>query len=546
MAWLTGWNYRKLLKTDHNKIDSDCSDFPVKVIFDKDNFAFAHALETGNDIRFTASDGETLLKHEREIHKITDWGKFAGTVDGTYDTYNDSNADYLALRFHRLGAMNKYAELDNSIDASSDFVFSFKIYVSSITLGALHYSGSTGIIGLSDNTTNANNHYVGADIVYDSDTSNKAYISSRFEGTSPNMGSGFAYSDGIELNTKTTYIIKLSKTGSTLKVAVCNASDEELWSDTATASTTPTLTYFKIWDYTPGYGDPYVDFRLSDFYNGSTEETFQLHSAVYHVKLPTASSTSDTEFYCYYGKSDATDGADGENVWDSNYKVVHHMTPDLYDSTANNHDGSNKGSKSAINRAGHYRTFNDAYVSLGSSVNFSLTDKITIEGHCKSTSDTNMRLFNRHETPSGNYGYMLSRSLTNDNAEWRISKTKADWNGGMTSERSWPINTDLHVVGTYDGSNMRVYFNGATTSGDFPASLSGNIASVAHNAYIGAGSAATNKWYGNIYEFRLSNIARSDAWIKATYASLADTLLTYGAEEALTPTARPRVMVVWA
>ena len=60
--------------------------------------------------------------------------------------------------------------------------------------------------------------------------------------------------------------------------------------------------------------------------------------AVYHVKLPTASSTSDTEFYCYYGKSDATDGADGENVWDSNYKVVHHMTPDLYDSTANNHD----------------------------------------------------------------------------------------------------------------------------------------------------------------------------------------------------------------
>lgn len=252
---------------------------------------------------------------------------------------------------------------------------------------------------------------------------------------------------------------------------------------------------------------------------------------VYHVKVPSVSSESDTEIFVYFGKADASDGADAENVWDSNYKVVHHMTPDLYDSTANNHDGSNQGSESAINRAGHYRTFNDAYVSLGSSVNFSLTDKITIEGHCKSTSDTNMRLFNRHETPSGNYGYMLSRSLTNDNAEWRISKTKADWNGGMTSNDSWPINTDLHVVGTYDGSNMRAYFNGATTSGDFPASLSGNIASVAHNAYIGAGNAATNKWYGNIYEFRLSNIARSDAWIKATYNSLADTLLTYGALE---------------
>jgi len=51
---------------------------------------------------------------------------------------------------------------------------------------------------------------------------------------------------------------------------------------------------------------------------------------------------------------------------------------------------------------------------------------------------------------------------------------------------------------------------------------------------------------GPICEVRYSSTARSDAWIKATHASLADTLLTYGSEEALTPTARPRVMVVWA
>lgn len=544
MAWLPGWSYRKKLTVDHSKVDSDCSDFPVKVILGGDNFDFAKARPDGYDIRFTASDGETLLKHEREIHTVVDWGKFNGTVTSP-DTYDDSNSGYLQFHFRAPGYTHKYAALDNSIDASSDFAFSFKMRVTaSVTTNAY---GSAGVIGLSDNTTAAYNHYVGAMVVYDANSSNsKTYISSIFEGSQPNQSTGFAYSDGIALDADTDYIIKLSKTGTTLKVAVCNSSDEELWSDTATASTTPTVAYFKAYNYI--LANPttdYTTFRLSDFYNGSTEETFQLYAAVYHVKVPTASSTSDTDIYMYYGKADASDGADAENVWDSNYKVVHHMTPDLYDSTANNHDGSNQGSESAINRAGHYRTFNDAYVSLGSSVNFSLTDKITIEGHCKSTSDTNMRLFNRHEAPSGNYGYLLARSLTNDNAAWRISKTNSDWNGGVSTTNSWPINTDLNVAGVYDGSNMRIYLDGSEdTSGDFPVSLSGNIASVSHNAYIGAGNAATNKWYGNIYEFRLSNIARSAAWIKATHASLADTLLTYGSEEAVPRT--PRVMVVWA
>ena len=545
MAWLTGWNYRRLLKTDHNKIDADCSDFPVKVIFDEGNFAFAHALETGNDVRFTASDGETLLKYEREIHGIIDWGKFVGTVDGTYDTYNDSNADYLALRFHRRGAMNKYAELDNSIDASSDFVFSYKLYVTGIVMGSSPTYGSVGCIGLSDNTTNANNHYVGADIVYDADTSTKAYVSSRFEGTSPYKGSGFAYSDGIELNTETTYIIKLSKTGSTLKVAVCNASDEELWSDTATASTTPTLTYLKIWDYTPGYGSPYVDFRLSDFYNGSTEETFTLKSAVYHVKLPTASSTSDTEFYCYYGKSDASDGADGENVWDSNYALVHHMGADCLDSTSNDNDGTNSGTTLGLVRGGYCRRFSGSsqYITYPTLGIFDGTGQFTFELHYNQSVGGTQQIISA-------YGENQLQIQTGENQNANILHARAN----VSSTWSDYVIASAHDYGTWYVASISYHPTSGWVLARGGASLdtdasTGAISTRDRYNVIGArrDTSAFDRFYnGLLSEVRISSTARSLAWHKATYHSLADTLLTYGAEEALTPTARPRVMVVWA
>ena len=43
--------------------------------------------------------------------------------------------------------------------------------------------------------------------------------------------------------------------------------------------------------------------------------------AEYWVKIPSISSSTDTDFYIYYGKSDAADGADPTAVWDANFTV---------------------------------------------------------------------------------------------------------------------------------------------------------------------------------------------------------------------------------
>ncbi|MDD4628373.1 MAG: DUF2341 domain-containing protein [Candidatus Peribacteraceae bacterium] len=48
-------------------------------------------------------------------------------------------------------------------------------------------------------------------------------------------------------------------------------------------------------------------------------------SGIFWVKVPTISSSADTTIYLYYGKSDATDGQDRENAWDSDFRGVWHM-----------------------------------------------------------------------------------------------------------------------------------------------------------------------------------------------------------------------------
>ncbi|MGD2071901.1 MAG: DUF2341 domain-containing protein [Candidatus Thorarchaeota archaeon] len=75
MANLAGWQYRKKLTVDKDEIDATLSDFTVRVILDNTNFDFSKAKSDGTDIRFTASDGTTLLKYERIVHDDT--GEFA-------------------------------------------------------------------------------------------------------------------------------------------------------------------------------------------------------------------------------------------------------------------------------------------------------------------------------------------------------------------------------------------------------------------------------------------------------------------------------------
>jgi len=252
--------------------------------------------------------------------------------------------------------------------------------------------------------------------------------------------------------------------------------------------------------------------------------------AVYHVKIPSISSTSDTDFYIYYDNPIAEDASNPNAVWDENYELVMHMTPDLKDSTSNGNDGTNYGATINLANDGYYANFDgSSYIQLDNSVDFHLTNKISIDVYQKCILANKGRLINRHEP--GNFGYMLAR-YTNNNIEFRISTTGSDWEGGGTSENSYPVNEDIYISATYNGNTMNVYIDGMEdTGGAFPYPLSGNINPVTHYFFIGKGMEDSDFFYGDIFEVRISSIARSDAWIKATSESLHNTLLTLGETE---------------
>lgn len=65
MAWLSGWGKRKQIDVQDANVDSGLSNFPLYVKIDNDS-DMTGAASDGTDIRFTQSDGTTLLKYERE------------------------------------------------------------------------------------------------------------------------------------------------------------------------------------------------------------------------------------------------------------------------------------------------------------------------------------------------------------------------------------------------------------------------------------------------------------------------------------------------
>lgn len=65
MNWLTGWKHRKKIIIQDAYVDGNLTNFPAYIFIDADA-DFHEARADGYDIRFTLSDGNTLLKYERE------------------------------------------------------------------------------------------------------------------------------------------------------------------------------------------------------------------------------------------------------------------------------------------------------------------------------------------------------------------------------------------------------------------------------------------------------------------------------------------------
>lgn len=297
------------------------------------------------------------------------------------------------------------------------------------------------------------------------------------------------------------------------------------------------------WQYlhaTVGGSECYVEVDIWDVSN---------NIAVLWVKVPTVSSSSDTVINLaitgvintatYVGETGSTAA---QTVWDSNYAGVWHMSQDpaggidsILDSTANVNHGTPQGTMTSgdLVDTGFGKAINfdgsDDYIDLynDSSLNTDITSEITIEGYVNPTSSSAIRrtlLGNENETLDPMNGYSL-RINTDFTVKLRIGTSSAT----NSSDSADSISNDVYsyLVGTYDGSEGQIYINGSANGS--PTSFSGAIDQDTTEANIARRprpeSEFRDYFLGDISEIRLSDIARSAAWIKATAQNLLGNLV---------------------
>ncbi len=239
------------------------------------------------------------------------------------------------------------------------------------------------------------------------------------------------------------------------------------------------------------------------------------------VQIPTLSNTADTVIYVYYGNASATNQQNPTGVWDSNYQGVYHLgngtTLNANDSTGNANNGTDYGATAASGEIGGGGSFASAYIDTGDPASLQITSAITLEAWVQFTGAFGSNYPRILSKFTGSTGYELLMAGSSDMTPNRLY-LQTGVNGYLQSARADNAitpNTWYHVVGTYDGSTLKLYINGSVQG--WQNQLSGAIGSDTSDFNIGRGSFGNGYWTGLIDEVRVSNTARSADWIATEY-----------------------------
>lgn len=271
--------------------------------------------------------------------------------------------------------------------------------------------------------------------------------------------------------------------------------------------------------------------------------------AIYHVKIPSVSSSAGTDYYFYYDNDHAHNtsyigiigSATAAEVW-VDYTAVYHMvdatTSTVLDSTSNSNDGTKKAANEPIEAMGKVHKGQDFdgtddHIQCGTDSSLDVTTTLTISACVSSDTAQLSMIAGKLAAASSiyddwNYCFRIAADNT---AILIVGNTTANtWDYAVSTGALLAQDGFYHIAVTWDGSNACFYSNGALDSN--PALSFTAMASTGE--FIMGKENITPQWEldGDIDELHFSNsVACSAAWIKATYNSLWDSLLTYGSEE---------------
>jgi len=284
-----------------------------------------------------------------------------------------------------------------------------------------------------------------------------------------------------------------------------------------------------------------VNDNLSDlrFYNASNnllshelQEDYTVNDEAWlWVKIPYISNISDTYFYMYYGCFYAESVENKTDVW-VDYAMVQHMndatTSTILDSTVNSNDGTKKAANEPIEttgKIGNAQDFDgtDDSIEIANEANFDMTDYITIEGWIYnsdfgSSANFYKTLFSKRNTAFECYIY--------GKTDWVFQADRAV--AGIIRARVANVFSSgwYYVVFRFDKDNQdslgnyhSLFVNGQIQSLIWIDGSDTNEVFQTNNELPNIGSRMGVTLFADLKEdeVRVSNVARSSAWVGASY-----------------------------
>jgi len=283
-------------------------------------------------------------------------------------------------------------------------------------------------------------------------------------------------------------------------------------------------------------------------------------SAAIWVNVTSLASASDTIVYMYYGNATISNQEDITGVWDNNYLAVWHFAETsgtIYDSTSNNYDSTSEEGAPTYNQFG-LAGRSIALDNAGDYLNFSDILDETLEADATLTYEW---IMNKDPADGDSDSIFSKRALNPNNEGFKSYIVRGDHgsvphqlytqftnpdNGNNNSVIKTPYLDDnvWRYIGlrfadaddilstTYNNfSSGGIYIDANSTE-----TLTRQDCSNSNHFHIGADRAGSNTFDGgNIDEFRVSNIKRSDNWIITFHNNIMNSsdgnFITFGSEQ---------------